>query len=290
MKLALGTVQFGLSYGIANASGKVSQSEARSIISHAGAHGIDLLDTAIAYGDSEACLGRIGVKEFRVMTKLPSIPEACSEAGLWAEEQLRGSLERLQVNSLYAVLLHSPLQLLGPHGISLLRTLYRLKHEGLIEKIGVSVYSPSELEQLVDMVEIDIVQAPFNIVDRRLETSGWLGRLKELGIEVHTRSAFLQGLLLLPRSTIPHKFKSWDRLWDNWNHWLAGHQADPVSVCLSCPLSFSEIDRVIVGVDTVEHLKELIMAAKRNDPMDFPDIACADEMLVNPFNWGSLQD
>ena len=111
-RLALGTVQFGLNYGIANQQGQVSHDEAKAILDHASAHGIDTLDAAIAYGNSEQRLGEIGVQHWQVVSKLPAIPEGCSDISQWVADSVKESLQRLKIKRLYGLLLHRPQQLL----------------------------------------------------------------------------------------------------------------------------------------------------------------------------------
>ena len=220
MKLALGTVQFGLHYGIANEAGQVSLGEAQSVLSLAKANEIDVLDTAIAYGASEEVLGKVGIDGFRVVTKFPSLPDDQNNVAHWVIEQVRESLARLGQKKLYGLLLHRSEDLLGSKGGQLLQALADLKNDGFVQKIGFSIYSPDEIDEVYKKIKIDLVQAPLNVVDRRLQSSGWLDRLKDDGVEVHTRSAFLQGLLLMERSKIPQKFSRWSHLWDQWHEKL----------------------------------------------------------------------
>ena len=288
-KLALGTVQFGLSYGIANRSGQVSLPEAKCILEQAGKSEINLLDTAIAYGHSEEVLGKIGVAEFNVVSKLPGLPESSTDIESWVEEQVEGSLKRLGVSSLYGLLLHRSENLLGNSGNKLIGALNRVKSGGLVQKVGVSIYGPSELDDVMHLMRIDLVQAPLNIVDRRLETSGWLSRLHKEGVEVHTRSAFLQGLLLMPRNKIPPKFQAWATLWDSWASELEEKDLSAAAACLSYPLSLPEVDRVVVGVDSVEQLNALIAASQIKLPLhNFSFMTSEDQMLINPSNWTAL--
>jgi hypothetical protein len=292
VKLSLGTVQFGLTYGIANQSGQVSLEQACEVVALARANGIADLDTAIAYGDAEARLGQIGVQGFRVVTKLPPLPDALSievtDAGMWAKAHLAASLQRLGVSSVYGLLLHRPADLLSHHGKALLKALQDLRAEGLVQKLGVSIYAPHELESLMPLGRWDLVQAPFNLIDRRLQTSGWLQRLKQDGTEIHTRSAFLQGLLLMPRSAIPSKFAPWTELWDKWHNWLACHSVTAVQACLAYPLAFAEVDRVVVGADNKSQLEQLIGAALSVAPDALPDLGCDDENLINPARWSQI--
>ncbi len=287
-RLALGTAQFGLPYGIANKNGQVSRSVARGMLQLASAEGIDTLDTAVAYGESETCLGEIGTECYRNVTKLPAVPEGHNDINGWVREQIVASLGRLGVHSVYGLLLHRSEQLLRTDGKILFQALKDLKEAGLVQKIGISIYSPNELDALIPHYQFDLVQAPFNLVDRRISKSGWLQRLKQEGVEVHTRSVFLQGLLLMPRSDIPKKFAPWSRLWDDWHGWLERHSVTAVQACLAYPLSFSEVDRVIVGADSVSQLRQIIIAAISDASDDLPDIHSDAESLLNPSQWATL--
>jgi aryl-alcohol dehydrogenase-like predicted oxidoreductase len=289
LRLALGTVQFGLPYGIANQSGQVSHAEAKAILAVARSSGIDTLDTAIAYGESEACLGAVGTSGFKVVTKLPAIPDGLDDVGRWVHEQMQTSFQRLGIPTVYGLLLHRSQQLVGPAGKPVVRALEQLKAEGIVTKIGVSIYSPSELETVTQSCEIDLVQAPLNLVDRRLHTSGWLRKLHDAGVEIHTRSAFLQGLLLMPRAVIPAKFAPWNHLWVAWHGWQLDRQVPAPQACISFVQSFHEVDKVVVGVDSAAQLEQLIVAAEAQPITNWPAISSHDEELINPSNWGNLQ-
>ncbi len=288
MKLALGTVQLGLKYGIANKYGQVSLDETEEILEHASKNGIDLLDTAIAYGESEQRLGQIGIQGWRVVSKLSEIPEGCQNISQWIATSVQESLRRLRQKSLYGLLLHRPYQLLSKNGDDLFQELQKLKSSGKVNKIGVSIYDPAELEVICNRYEIDIVQAPLNIVDHRIVESGWLSRLSERGVELHVRSVFLQGLLLMSASERPQKFNKWTSLWSNWDKWLKENNLTPLQACLRYVLSFSEIKKIIVGVDSLQQLDDIISVSKNSLP-DVPEnIFCSDVDLVNPTRWDSL--
>ena len=287
-RLALGTAQFGLPYGIANQDGQVTRSAAKAMLQLAAAEGIDTLDTAIAYGESETCLGEVGAQGFKLVTKLPSVPDSCDDITGWINDQVSASLGRLGMSSVYGLLLHRPEQLLGLDGKVIFQALQHLKEAGLVQKIGVSIYSPGELDALASRYRFDLVQAPFNLIDRRLSTSGWLQRLKQDGTEIHTRSTFLQGLLLMPRSAIPSKFAPWTELWDKWHNWLVCHSITAVQACLAYPLAFAEVDRVVVGADNKSQLEQLIGAALSIAPDALPDLGYDDENLINPARWSQI--
>ena len=113
-------------------------------------------------------------------------------------------------------------------------------------------------------------------------------RLRDEGIEIHTRSAFLQGLLLMAQDNIPAKFSPWNNLWQNWHRWLDDHNLTALQTCLAFSLSFPEIDRVIVGADSTDQLMQIVSSENRKFISDFPNLQSEDESLINPVNWSKL--
>lgn len=288
MRLALGTAQFGLDYGVANQAGRPGLGEVRTILEYGRARGLDVLDTAVDYGDCIARLGEIGVEGWDVVSKLPAVPAACGDVVAWVTTTVEKSLTQLGIKRLYALLLHRPQQLRGPHGELLYEALLRLKRDGLVRKIGISIYDPQELDLLVGSFPPDIVQAPFNVLDRRLLESGWLDRLAAQRVEVHTRSVFLQGLLLLAPEARPKKFDRWLPTWERWDSWLAETGVSAVQGSLNFVLSFAAIDKVVVGVDSAAQLAEIIDASLAASPPVPDSLKESDSDLVNPSNWATL--
>lgn len=287
-RLALGTAQFGLCYGVANQSGLVAPEEVDRIISVAASAGMRTLDTAIAYGTSESVLGNLGVTDWEIVTKLPPVPDNCDDVQAWSLRQIEGSLTRLNVNSVYGVLLHRPDELFGAHGGPLLRALRLMQMGGYTKKIGVSIYAPAELNNILALDVFDLVQAPLNILDRRLVESGWAKRLREFGVELHTRSVFLQGLMLMSAAQRPARFNRWSRIWDEWDRWLKVSGLSPVQACLRYVLSVPEVDRLVVGVDNLAHLQDILSATAGAMP-DFPQWQTVPEVdLINPAHWNKL--
>lgn len=287
-RLALGTVQFGLGYGVANKSGIVALEEVNRIIAAAAAAGMRTLDTAIAYGKSESVLGSCNVTGWEIVTKLPAVPDDCDGVEVWLHEQIEKSLARLNVDSVYGVLLHRPDQLFGVHGSALLRALQLIQIRGYTKKIGVSIYAPAELDDILDLGVFELVQAPLNILDRRLVDSGWAKQLRERGVELHARSVFLQGLLLMSTEQRPSKFNRWSSIWDEWARWLKVRRLSPVQACLQYVLSIPEVDRLVVGVDNLVHLQEILSASAGSLP-DLPEWPTLPDIeLINPAYWNQL--
>lgn len=286
-RLAIGTAQFGLTYGISNQNGQVSREVARQIVDLARKAGVDTIDTAIAYGDSEACLGEVGVGDFRIVTKLPPMPDHITDVAKWVRVQIRGSLDRLGVARVYGLMLHRADQLIYKHGQALATALQQARQDGMVAKVGVSIYDPEQLAAIMPVCPPDIVQAPLNLLDRRLETSGWLQRLNDAGVEVHTRSAFLQGLLLMDRAAMPPRFERWHSLWDSWQAWLVAHALSAPRACLQYPLSLPQVDCVVVGVSSTAEF-EMLLDDAAAAVTELPNLVCSDPDLINPSNWNQL--
>ena len=284
-RLALGTAQFGFAYGVANRTGRVPPDEVAAILRHASACGIDMLDTAIDYVDSEATLGRCGLTGWRVVTKLPAVPAGIADARRWVRQQVEESLERLGVTQLHGLLLHHPADIQGPNAKPLFNALMNVKAEGLAGKIGASVYDPGDLDLLDKAMQLDLVQAPLSILDRRLVESGWAAKLKRQGTELHVRSAFLQGLLLMPADARPARFNRWQPLWNKWARWLADTGLMPIEACLGYVFGVPEVDRVVVGVDGLPHLEQILAVAEAGLQQEPPWAMSADIELINPRSW-----
>ena len=284
-RLVLGTALLGMPYGIANRTGLIERAEAVKILNLAWSGGIDTLDTAAAYGDSELRLGEFGVKQWRIVSKIPPVPDNVSDVEDWIRSSVESSLELLGAASLYGLLLHQPRQLHGPSGDAIYRGLLEAKDRGRAAKIGVSIYAPEELDVLWPKFKFDLVQSPMNIFDRRLSATGWLAKLHSAGVEVHIRSIFLQGLLLMEPSARPAQFNAWQGLWDQWQGWLDEQGVTPLQACIGFGLAQSNVDGIVVGLDSVQHLQGILEAMSRA-PLDAPGYLQTDDLeLLNPSNW-----
>lgn len=282
-RLALGTAQFGLDYGVNNPRGRVPETETAQILTCAGEQGITVLDTAPGYGDSEAVLGRLlqGRGGFRIVSKLPACP-ATEIEGL-----LQASCRKLRVPALYGYLIHDFESYHKNRRI--FDELRRLKEQGLVEKIGFSLYRPSELDLIEQRGDaFDLVQLPLNLLDRRFLPR--LAALKLRGVEVHARSAFLQGLLLRDPALLSGRLLKAQPVLGRL-HSLAAQQGLPLaSLCLGFVLGHEQVDKVVIGVDGLAHLQEnLSLAEQSKKAFQFsPALASleiTDEDILIPSNW-----
>jgi len=289
-KIALGTVQFGIDYGVNSVAGQVSSKEVKKIFSYAHSTNIGLLDTAPAYGNSEKILGRMNISNFKVVTKtrhFDSLEINNNDVKL-LNNDFHHSLKDLKQDSVYGVLVHNADDLLKPGSEKLFDQLKELKQAEKIVKIGVSVYDHIQLQSILDNFDIDLVQLPFNILDRRMIDNGVLATLRSKGVEVHARSVFLQGLLLMSEQDRPDKFNRWSGLWGIWHEWLNDNQITALEVAIRHAISMPEISKVLVGVDNVDQLKEIVTASSGVLP-NIPDEMFTNDIdLLNPSNWSAL--
>jgi aryl-alcohol dehydrogenase-like predicted oxidoreductase len=282
MKLALGTVQFGLDYGVAKGNKKVSPAVVKDILDFSKNIGIDTLDTAADYGDSESILGDIGVDYYKVITKLPIIDNNLSKS----ENIFFDSLKNLKQKKIYGLLIHNIDSITSQNFDVFFKTINSLKSQGLVEKIGFSVYTSSQIDYLLNNFDFDLIQVPFNILDQRLLHGGQLSKLKENGIEIHARSAFLQGLLLMPFNDIPLWFNPILDVLEMFHLEAKKSNMSPLQLALSFVQSVKEIDKVVVGVNTLEQLDEVFKAESiRVNTVEFFNCLINDPTFLNPSNW-----
>lgn len=288
-RLTLGTVQFGLKYGIVNQSGKVSDFDLADILATAEDRGIDTLDTAIAYGDCETRLGELGVSAFRIGTKIPIIPDGMqpNECCRWVVSQVEKSLKRLRISRLSSVLVHRSDDLQGTHSEYVLDGLQRCKARGLCDSVGVSLYDVNAVESIARKHSIDLIQTPFNIFDQSIIRLGYLDFCNKMQIDVHVRSIFLQGLLVAEPNQRPEYFRQWESHWDRWDSWLLKNGCKAIDACVQFAISNHKIDRVVFGVENRSQLTEICDATEKSIAGCYGlcEFAIDDSKLINPSLW-----
>jgi len=278
MKLALGTVQFGLDYGVTNHDGQVTIEEARDILNYAKNNGIDTLDTAAAYGSSEQVIGEIGVDDFHVITKTVSL-----ENGV--DKVLKGcykSLDNLNIEQADGLLIHNIDEVNNKKFGTLFSQLNKLKEQGLINKIGFSTYTPEQVDFLLENFDFDLIQVPFNVFDTRLVQGGQLQALNNNGVEIHARSVFLQGVLL-SLNNLSNYFSTWGAEFGTYQEMVKDSGLSLLEYSINFALNMKEIDKVLVGVNSKGQLMEIAAAAKEVDNIEAHPIN--DINLLNPSLW-----
>jgi len=284
-RIVLGGAQLGLPYGILNGGETLSREEVARILDTAVDHGIDSIDTAIAYGHSESIIGEISQNRFKIISKLPPLPVDISNVSEWVYSQVQGSLSRLKCTSLDALLLHRPQDLTGAQGVELYAAIESLMAEKMIDRFGVSIYSPDDLEGIIGTFDIHVVQAPLNVFDRRI--LGVTDQLSALNIEVHVRSIFLQGVLIASPQDRPQRFEPWSEHFALFDEWVRSSGVSAMACCMGFALQQSGIAKLVIGTTSAESLDE-IMNSIPNSVLEVPThLQSSVEQLIDPRIWNA---
>ncbi len=284
-KITLGTVQFGMDYGINNKRGKVPKKEVFAILDYALKNDVNILDTAQSYGDSEKVIGdfiRKRKANFQVISKLPGTISSRD-----IDKILKDSLTNLNIKVFYGYLIHDFNSFLKNPKIY--ETLKMYKTHGTIKKLGFSLYHPQELEYLLqNNIAFDLIQIPYNLFDQRFEP--YFKTLKDRGVEIHVRSVFLQGLLFKKPHELPEfLLKAKDNL-RILNDLSKENNLTIESICINFALANENIDHVVLGVDNVLNLKDNLSVLKdQNIILKFYDklkmLKIENEQIILPTTW-----
>jgi len=281
-KLILGTAQFGLNYGINNVYGKPSEQTVGSLLDYARTKGILILDTADAYGDASQIIGRYHQtrQKFSINTKFKKGTSNLSA-------QLGASMKALNIDYVNVYFFHEFKDFISYPSVR--NQLDELKKNGKIKKTGLSVYDNNEFLEAINSEYIDVIQIPFNLLDNYSKRGDLIMLAKKKGKELHVRSVFLQGLFFKKVSNLPLKIRPLG------SYLKVLHKlADEINVsieqlALGYVLQHSEIDNVIIGVDTMDQLKHNIEMIENKISEDIvkkiDKINVKETMLLYPKNW-----
>jgi aryl-alcohol dehydrogenase-like predicted oxidoreductase len=260
-QIALGTANFGLPYGVKNGR-QLPTDEVEQILRTCRASGVTTVDTAVGYGESQRVLGEVGCRDFDCITKLPGLPAKLDDVLGWVRSQVAHALVDLRQDRLYGLLLHRPSELLGPRGPALFNAVRAVQKEFEIEKIGISVYEPLELLECWKVLQYDLVQLPCNVFDQRFAGEATLAHLKSHNIEVHARSVFLQGLLLMEGSSRPAYFNPWTHVFEAWQDLVRSSDKSPLELCLAFASEQGFVHKWVIGVDNNAQLLEILSTSE----------------------------
>tara|TARA_Y100001934_G_scaffold272842_1_gene361877 strand:+ start:40340 stop:41251 length:912 start_codon:yes stop_codon:yes gene_type:complete len=289
VRLGLGAAQFGLDYGVTNLAGRPGNDEVAAIIDEARREGVTLIDTAAGYGDSERTLGSLIQDEdqFGIVTKIPdwkgTPPSAAGEA---INDAFERSLAHLHRRNVDALLVHNADDLLSECGEEIWSTMVRLRDSGRARRIGVSVYTSEQIDQVLAEMRPDVVQLPLSVLDQRLDRSGHLHKLRAAGTEVHARSVFLQGVLLAPAQTLPERLSRLRGAVARFQEAARKADATPVEAALAY-IQSTAIDVAIVGVTSVAEFSAVNAAMKAcvATELNWRAFAAEDAASLDPRNW-----
>lgn len=292
-RLALGTAQFGLAYGLASGYQQVEMEEVTDILFQARKAGVDVIDTAASYGQSEDILRSIDfVTSFKIVSKTLPIRQDCitSDHLIHIENAFQNSLNMVRGRPLHAYLVHDAKDLLVSGSEQLWLWMKKIKSEGLVRHIGVSVYDCETARTILDRYDPDIIQIPYNIFDQRLDAEDFFKFCSDRSVKLHVRSIFLQGAILMHQDALPQYLKG---LQANLAQLLKFSKVHKVSVYLLA-LAFvarrPEIEHIVVGVHNKVQLFQMLSTWKQLENFDASSIdwqpfACNNLTLIDPRHW-----
>ena len=287
-KTILGTVQFGLDYGVNNIKGKPSFETVKKILDTGYSKGIFMLDTAESYGDSQEIIGRYHKQtdnKFKIITKFSAFRKDLPEKII---KRVEANIKTLNIDTLYCYMYHSfsDFILFYERDICGIKD---LKKTGLIKKLGVSVYTNEELEKVLEFKEVDLIQLPFNIFDNNNLRGKIILKAKSNGIEVHTRSTFLQGLFFKDPNELKKSLNPLKKSLNLMKDISKNNNISIQNLALGYVYSQKNIDNVLIGVDNVEQLEMNINSVNNKLSIlninKIEKIKIMDITLLNPSNW-----
>lgn len=281
----LGTAQWGLNYGISNQKGKTQTPEIKAIIKLANANGCHTFDTSSAYGSSETIIGELTTDASEVITKLSTMKDRITAEITPLKTELLASLVRLKRSHVSGLLLHDASDLLSPNAHKVFRQLEQLKELGYASKIGVSVYSFEEARRITRDFPLDIIQIPYNILSSTVENLYILGDLRSCGVEVHARSVFLQGLLLMDPDALPSNLKVFGSYIFKLKKLALEQNVSLAQYLMQFPLDDNKVDKVVLGVANINQLAEQVQEYPPIDYSVLEKLNFKNYTLLDPRNW-----
>jgi len=283
-RLAIGTAQFGLDYGISNAAGRIPADLAQLILRNASVAGVSMADTAAAYGDAELLLAAMDRHLPRRHVTTKTISASHGTRGVL--ERARQSSDRFAEWESCSLLVHSAGDLGGREGDALWRSLLQMREQGCFSKIGISAYGSDDPVGLARRFRPNILQLPVSILDQRPVRNGVLAALKSLDVEIHVRSVFLQGAIFLEPTRLPVALRHARQTLIEFHEKLGRYRLTPLQAAMVFPLSVPEIDRVVVGVTSPQELAEVLSVVNAPLPqLPWREFATEDERLLDPRVW-----
>ena len=287
-EIILGSANFNQIYGIKK--NFIKKKEIKKSFNLALKNNIRMIDTSPLYNKSEKIIGLLNNGKFKIISKIPKIPRNIKKKNIkkWVKLKVSNSLKNLKIKKFECLLLHNVDSLLSKNGNEIYKNIKNMKTIGLTNKIGISIYDFNILDKILKKFKFDLIQAPFNIFDQRLVTTGWLKKLKKRKIKVYVRSIFLQGILLLKHNQLPEKLKKLNKNLIIWENWLKKNKFKPLQVCISFVLNQRQLDGIVVGYNNKNQLNQILKQKKMKSSFSIPNLNIRNRKLIDPRKWLNL--
>jgi len=284
-KLCFGTANFAKEYGINKRKG-YNHKKIKTIFNLLKRNKIKHIDTAINYKNVEKKIGKFNLDSFKIYTKIPKIPKKIKNINLWIRNQIKLSLKKTKKIFFEGVFLHNPEDLLKNKKNQIYDSLINLKKEKKIKKIGLSIYDLNMLKKITKEFKIDMIQIPYNLFDRGEKKKELLNKLKKEKIEIHVRSIFLQGILLMDSNKLPIHFRKWKNKFINFENWCKKNKISKIQACLNAVLEDRVFNKVLISTENEEQLVQIFDALNKKNNKDYPkDLQTNEKKLIDPRLW-----
>ena len=265
---------------------KITTKNIKKIIQFSKKNKIKYLDTAINYDNSNVILSKMNIKRFNLISKISLPKKNIKDLKNWIIQSVIKERNNLRIKRLYALLFHDTKILKKKKDIiQICEAIDYLKEKKIIKKIGLSIYDPAELDKYFDYYNFEVVQFPLNIFDRRIIDSGWLDKLKKKQVELHARSIFLQGLLLLNKKNLPKKFLKWEKYFRSFDKFVEEKKISKKCACVSFVRNYSKIDKFVIGVNNYQQIRENLDLIKLKTIKIPTHLQVKSQRLINPKFW-----
>jgi len=286
-KIILGSANFEQRYGIKR--NFIKKNEIKKLFNLALKNKIKTIDTSPLYNKSEKIIGMLNNNRFKIISKIPKLPKNIKKKNIkkWLKHSVMVSLKNLKIKKFECLLLHNANSLLDKNGSEIYESIKNMKTNGFTNKIGISIYDFDILDKILNKFKFNLIQASLNILDQRLIETGWLKKLKKRKVEVHVRSIFLQGILLLRHKQLPKKLIKLNKSWTIWENWLKKNRFNSLQVCLSFIFNQSQLDGIVVGLDNKNQLNQILKIKKIKNKFLIPNLNIKNRKLIDPRKWAN---
>ena len=284
-KICIGAANFGMEYGL-NKKSPLSKKDVKEIFEFLKKERNIYIDTAANYKNSETIIGKYSNEKFKIITKINKIPRKVNNLEKWLKNQINTSCRKLNVKKIYGLLIHDTKDLRNKKKAKKIYKVFDiLKKSKIIEKIGLSIYNPNELDLYLKNYNFEIVQAPLNIFDRRMINSGWLKKMNKKGVQFFARSIFLQGLLIKDIDKLDKFFLPYRKKFQKFDIWTQKLNISKVEACIRFVNSVKEVDKVIIGINSKQQFVENYNFMKKPKLIVPNSLEIKSGKILNPKLW-----
>lgn len=277
-RIIIGSANFTQEYGADSI--KVKSNEIKKILNLAKKNNIYKIDTAEDYLKNKNLFKNIN-KKLEITSKMITNYKWISAE--YCQKKIESHFKNLNTKKIGTLLIHDPKILFTHNGFKVFKNLENLKDKKYFSKIGLSIYDTDQLSYLTTEFNIDIIQCPYNILNKKILSSGWFDRLKNLGLDIHVRSLFLQGLLVNKSIYKKKYFKKWKKIFSRWFSALEDNNISPIDYCLSDIMN-KEFDGIVVGINSLDNFREILNFRKINIDK-IHNLKINDLKLIDPRKW-----